>query len=54
VIHEESTVGDEARKPEAPDRDGYQRPEIIDYGTLTELTLSGAMAQSDGLMTAAS
>ncbi len=28
----------------------YERPEVIDYGILTELTLSGHGSMSDGLM----
>jgi hypothetical protein len=32
----------------------YERPEIIDYGALTELTLSGNNSLSDGFMTGGS
>jgi len=34
--------------------DAYERPEIIDYGTLSELTLSGMGPQSDSLLGAGS
>ena len=52
--HEQTKAGDQARTPEARESDTYARPEITDYGTLTELTLSGVQTQSDGFMTAAS
>jgi hypothetical protein len=56
VNHDETTIGDQARKPDGRDRepDAYTRPEIIDYGTLTELTLGGAGPASDTLLSASS
>ena len=32
----------------------YERPEIVDYGTLSELTLSGLGPQTDSLLGAGS
>jgi hypothetical protein len=54
VNHDEPTTGDQARKPDGRERDAYARPEIVDYGTLTELTLGGAGPQSDTLLSASS
>ena len=34
--------------------EAYERPEIIDYGTLSELTLSGMGPQTDSLLGAGS
>jgi hypothetical protein len=34
--------------------DVYERPEIIDYGTLTQLTLSGLGPQTDSLLSSGS
>jgi hypothetical protein len=41
---------------EAPEEpvEAYERPEIIDYGTLSELTLSGLGPQTDSLLGAGS
>jgi hypothetical protein len=39
--------------PEEP-VDVYERPEVIDYGTLAELTLSGLGPQTDSLIGAGS
>jgi hypothetical protein len=43
-------------RPKAPEEpsDVYERPEIIDYGTLSELTLSGLGPQTDSLLGAGS
>jgi hypothetical protein len=54
VNHDETTIGDQARKPDDRGPDAYERPEIIDYGTLTELTLGGAGPASDTLLSASS
>lgn len=43
----------ESQPPDDPE-ERYERPQVIDYGTLTELTLSGHAVMSDGLMTAGS
>lgn len=52
--HDETTVGDQARKPDGRGPDVYERPEVVDYGTLTELTLGGAGPTSDTLLSASS
>lgn len=53
--HEENTKltgGQEAT--EGPSTDVYERPEVVDLGTLTELTLGGGGVQTDSLIGAGS
>ena len=41
-------------EPQEEPVEAYERPEIIDYGTLSELTLGGMLPQTDSLMGAGS
>jgi hypothetical protein len=45
--NEKAAASGEAREEPVEE---YQRPEIIDYGTLSELTLSGLGPQTDSLL----
>jgi hypothetical protein len=45
--HDEAPLDDRARSGQDAPASGYERPEIIDYGTLSELTLSGSAPLSD-------
>jgi len=51
-----SDNNDTGARRDAPEEpiEAYERPEIIDYGTLSELTLSGLGPQTDSLMGAGS
>ena len=41
-------------KPEDDPIEPYERPQVVDYGTLSELTLSGLNPQTDSMLGAGS
>jgi hypothetical protein len=52
--HERETrAHDDRSNPEEPVAEKYEAPEIVDYGTLAELTLSGSAPLTDSFMGAA-
>ena len=53
MSHDNETRLAQSETKEEP-LEAYERPEIIDYGTLSELTLSGMGPQTDSLLGAGS
>ena len=53
MSHDNETGAAPPNPQQEPDEQ-YERPEITDYGTLSELTLSGLAPLSDSLMGAGS
>ena len=53
MTHDNETGAVSRRGSEEP-VEAYERPEVIDYGTLSELTLSGLGPQTDSLLGAGS
>jgi hypothetical protein len=51
---DQDTPGTSPRPREPEPRDVYEPPQIIDYGTLSELTLSGVGPLTDSLLGAGS
>lgn len=49
----EARTHDDRLAPDQPVEESYESPEIVDYGTLAELTLSGSAPLTDSFMGAA-
>lgn len=48
--HDDRRLADRRSTPDQPSTDRYEVPEVIDYGTLSELTLSGMAPLTDSFM----